>query len=55
MLMEYIFDFFHLTSLASKKSKVKSVTLFVCQSYRTKIVLANQIAGFQIKYISRAN
>ena len=58
MMMESIFSFLpcHLTSLATKKSKVKSVNLLVflaVTSYRAKTVLVNQIAGFQIKYISR--
>ena len=41
--------FFHLTSLSYFYSKVKSINLLVCFSVRAKMVLANQIAGFQIK------
>ena len=47
--------FFHLTSLSSIQPKIKSVKLLVSllSHYRAKTKLANQIAGFQIKYIFR--
>ena len=52
MMIEFVFSFlpsyFSMIFLVRGKI-IKSVS----QSYRAKMVLTNQIPGFQIKYISR--